>query len=173
MTSERFIELADKADRLNRTARLQDLTLFFALSESERVQRIAKVLETLGSGTYLIGTGPYTQGVYSAMVDELVLGRLATPLEQPLDKPVDVFCHDVPCLMPREVSRYHAMISRLGEANKTSILKDLGSTCGTYLNGARLGSTEGSEEPAAELKSGDVISLGPSHVNTYMFVVLS
>jgi hypothetical protein len=172
VTSEEIIELADKADRLNRTARLQDLTLFFAQSESERVQRIAKVLEALGSGTYLIGTGPYTQGVYSAMVDELVLGRLATPLEQPLDKPVDVFCHDVPCLMPREVSRHHAMIYRLGEANKTSILKDLGSTCGTYLNGARLGSTEGGDEAAARLKSGDVISLGPSHVNSYLFVVL-
>ena len=173
MNSEQIIELSDKADRLNRTARLQDLTLFFAQSEGERIQRIAKVLEALQSGTYLIGTGPYTQGVYSAMVDELVLGRLATPLEQPLDKPVDVFCHDIPCLMPREVSRYHAIIYRLGEANKTSILKDLGSTCGTYLNGARLGSTEGSGEPAAELKSGDVISLGPSHVNSYLFVVLA
>jgi len=173
VNSEQIIELSDKADRLNRTARLQDLTLFFAQSEGERIQRIAKVLEALQSGTYLIGTGPYTQGVYSAMVDELVLGRLATPLEQPLDKPVDVFCHDIPCLMPREVSRYHAIIYRLGEANKTSILKDLGSTCGTYLNGARLGSTEGSGEPAAELKSGDVISLGPSHVNSYLFVVLA
>ena len=172
MTSEQIIELAEKADKLNRTARLQDLTLFFAPLESERIQRIAKVLESLGAGTYLIGTGPYSQGVYSAMVDELVLGRLATPLEQPLDKPVDVFCHDVPCLMPREVSRYHAMICRFGEVNKTSVLKDLGSTCGTYLNGARLGSTEGSEEPAAELKSGDVISLGPSHVNSYLFVDL-
>lgn len=173
MNSEEIIELANKADRLNRTARLQDLTLLFAQSEGERIQRIAKVLETLGSGTYLIGTGPYTQGVYSAMVDELVLGRLATPLEQPLDKPVDVFCHDVPCLMPREVSRCHAMIYRLGESNKTSVLKDLGSTCGIYLNGARLGSTEDSQEPAAELKSGDVISLGPSHVNSYLFVVLA
>jgi hypothetical protein len=172
MTAEDFIELAEKADRLNRTARLQDLTLFFAQAESERVQRIAKVLETLGSGTYLIGTGPYSQGVYSAMVDELVLGRLATPLEQPLDKAVDVFCHDVPCLMPREVSRYHAMIYRLGETTKSSILKDLGSTCGTYLNGARLGSTAGTDEPAAKLKNGDVISLGPSHVNSYLFVEL-
>lgn len=173
MTVEQLTGLADKADRLNRTARLQDLTLFFAQSESERVQKIAKVLETLSSGTYLIGTGPYTQGVYSAMVDELVLGRLATPLEQPLDKPVDVFCHDVRCLMPREVSRQHAMIYRLGETDKTSILKDLGSTCGTYLNGVRIGSTESSDEPAAKLKSGDVISLGPSHVNSYLFVVLA
>src|SRR6266700_1280824 len=114
-----MIELADKAERLNRTARLQDLSLFFAQSEAERIQRIAKVLEALQSGTYLIGTGPYTQGVYSAMADEIVLGRLATPLEEPLDKPVDIFCHDVPCLMPREVSRYHAMIYRVGEQQKT------------------------------------------------------
>jgi hypothetical protein len=173
VTSETIIELANKADRLNRTARLQDMMLLFAQSESDRVQRIATVLETLGAGTYLIGTGPYTQGVYSAMVDELVLGRLATPLEQPLDKAVDVFCHDVPCLMPREVSRYHAMVSRIGAANKTSILKDLKSTCGTYLNGSRLGSTDSSDERAAQLKSGDVISLGPSHVNSYLFVVLA
>lgn len=96
MNSERIIELADKADRLNRTARLQDLTLFFAQSEAERIQRIATVLEKLESGTYLVGTGPYTQGVYSVMADEVVLGRLATPVEQPLDKPVDIFCHDVP-----------------------------------------------------------------------------
>lgn len=122
--------------------------------------------------TYLIGTGPYSQGVYSVMVDEVVLGRLATPLEQPLDKPVDIFCHDVPCLMPREVSRYHAMIYRVGDASKTSIVKDLGSTCGTYVNGVRLGTAEGSDEPAAKLSSGDVISLGPSHVNSYLFVEL-
>ena len=173
MTSEKFYELASKADKLNRTARLQDLTLFFAQSEVERLQRLAKVLEALQSGTYLIGTGPYTQGVYSAMADEIVLGRLATPLEEPLDKAVDIFCHDVPCLMPREVSRYHAMIYRVGDVQKGSIVKDLGSTCGTYLNGARLPAKEGREEPAEKLSSGDVISLGPSHVNSYMYVVLS
>lgn len=173
MTSEKLLELASKADRLNRTARLQDLTLFFAQSEGERIQRIATVLEKIESGTYLIGTGPYTQGVYSAMADEVILGRLATPLEQPLDKPVDIFCHDVPCLMPREVSRYHAMIYRVGDASKTSIVKDLGSTCGTFVNGERLGITEGGDEPAAKLSSGDVISLGPSHVNSYLFVVLT
>jgi pSer/pThr/pTyr-binding forkhead associated (FHA) protein len=172
VTSEKLIELANKADRLNRTARLQDLTLFFAQSEGERIQRIATVLEKVESGTYLIGTGPYTQGVYSAMADEVILGRLATPMEQPLDKPVDIFCHDVPCLMPREVSRYHAMIYRVGDASKTSIVKDLGSTCGTYVNGVRLGTVEGSDEPATKLSSGDVISLGPSHVNSYLFVEL-
>jgi hypothetical protein len=173
VTSEKILELANKADRLNRTARLQDLTLFFAQSEGERIQRIATVLEKVESGTYLIGTGPYTQGVYSAMADEVILGRLATPLEQPLDKPVDIFCHDIPCLMPREVSRYHAMIYRVGDTSKTSIVKDLGSTCGTYVNGVRLGTAEGIDEPATKLSSGDVISLGPSHVNSYLFVVLT
>jgi hypothetical protein len=77
-------------NRLNRTARLQDLTLFFAQSESERVQRIARVLETLGAGTYLIGTGPYSQGVYSAMVDELV-GRLATSMLAEAERACDGF----------------------------------------------------------------------------------
>lgn len=64
------------------------------------------------------------------------------------------------------------MIYRVGEGSPTSILKDVGSTCGTYLNGARLKAEEGSDQPAEKLTSGDVISLGPSHVNSYMFVVL-
>ena len=55
------------------------------------------------------------------MADEVVLGRLATPMEEPLDKPVDIFCQDVPCLTPREVSRYHAMIFRLGDARSATL----------------------------------------------------
>jgi hypothetical protein len=170
MTSEKLAELASKAEKLNRTARLQDMALFFGQSERERILRVAKVLESLAPGTYLIGTGPYTQGVYSAMADEIVFGRLATPVEEPLDKPVDVFCQDIPSLMPREVSRCHAMIYRIGDTCKTSILKDLGSTCGTFLNGVKLACDEKESEPPAKLASGDVISLGPSHVNSYLFV---
>jgi ABC-type protease/lipase transport system fused ATPase/permease subunit len=113
MTSEKLVELASKAEKLNRTARLQDMTLFFGQSERERILRIATVLESLAPGAYLIGTGPYTQGVYSAMADEIVFGRLATSVEEPLDKAVDIFCRDVTSLMPREVSRCHAMIYRL------------------------------------------------------------
>ena len=86
--SEEFLKLADKVDRLARTARLQDLSLLLAQSDAERITRIAAVFQGLDAGTYLIGSGPYTQGVYSVMVDEVVLGRLATPLEEPLDKPV-------------------------------------------------------------------------------------
>ncbi|HKV90942.1 MAG TPA: FHA domain-containing protein [Candidatus Angelobacter sp.] len=103
------------------------------------------------------------------MADEVVLGRLATPVEKPLDKPVDIFCQDVACLTPREVSRYHAMVFRLGDAQKHYLVRDLGSSCGTFVNGKRLPTGDPSE--AIELSHGDVISLGPSHVNTYLFMM--
>jgi hypothetical protein len=169
--NEEIVKLANKIDRLARTARAQDLSLLLSQSELERISRIAAVVEQIGPGTYLVGSGPYTQGVYSIMADEVVLGRLATPMEEPLDKPVDIFCQDVPCLTPREVSRYHAMVFRLGDAHKRYFVRDLGSTCGTYVNGERL-QTDSDKEPIAELKHGDVISLGPSHINTYVFVGL-
>lgn len=165
-----LLRLAGKIDWLARTARVQDLALLLEKPESDRVGRIAKVLHQLGDGVYLIGSGPYTQGVYSVMAEEVVFGRLATPLEQPLDKGVDIFCQDVASLTPREVSRYHAMIYRMGDIYQTYHLRDLGSTCGTYLNGKRVEAGESSDGP--ELAQGDVISLGPSQINTYVFVAL-
>jgi hypothetical protein len=105
--TDELLQLAEKADRLVRSARLQDLALLLGSNDVDRIRRISLVLEELGSGTFLIGTGPYAAGVYSVMADEIVLGRLATPLEDPLDMPVDIFCRDVPSLTPREVSRYH------------------------------------------------------------------
>ena len=170
--NETAVRLAESVDRLSRTARLQDLLLLLSQSESQRIGSIATVLDGIGPGTFLIGTGPYTQGVYSLMADEIILGRLATPLEKPLDKPVDVFCQDVPCLTPREVSRYHAKIFRLGDTKKKHFITDLGSTCGTFVNNVRLECHGDPKDPAIELSQGDVISLGPSHVNTYLFVVL-
>ena len=44
---------------------------------------------------------------------------------------------------------------------------DLGSTCGTFVNGKAT-----AKESGTELKSGDAISLGPSHVSTYVFVYI-
>lgn len=162
------LQFADKVDRLARTARTQDLSILLAQSEEERVRNIARCLQALDPGTYLIGSGPYTQGVYSIMADEVVLGRLATPLETPLDKPVDIFCQDVACLTPREVSRYHAMVFRLGEAQKRYFIRDLGSSCGTFVNGKKL--TRDDPNGSIELSHGDVISLGAWHVNTYVFM---
>ena len=169
---EELLQLAYKIDCLARTARLQDLAMMIGQSESERVARISAVIQKLESGTYLIGSGPYTQGVYSIMADEVALGRMATPLEKPLNKPIDIFCQDVVCLTPREVSRYHAMIYREGDVYQIYYVSDLGSTCGTYLNGERV-STEGTTgKRGTKLSHGDIISLGPSQVNTYVFISL-
>ena len=168
--NERLLEIAEKADKLARTARAQDLSLLLAQSESERIERFFSVLQSLDPGIYLIGTGPYTQGVYSLMAEEIILGRLATPIERPLNEAVDIFCQDVVSLSPREVSRRHAMIFRTGAIHHTYFLKDLQSTCGTYLNGKKLKPDGTNHDSCATLNQGDVISLGPSHVNTYLFV---
>lgn len=162
--TEELVKIAEKADRLARVARVQDLSLMLAQSDLERIARIGNVLEKLNPGDYLVGTGPYTQGVYSVMSDEVVLGRLATPVEEPLDKPVDIFCADGVSLSPREVSRYHALIARLGDVSPKYAITDLGSTCGTYVNGKRV------PGEGVDLHHGDVVSLGPSMINTYMFI---
>ena len=56
-------------------------------------------------------------------------------------------------------------------------LIDRGSTCGTYLDGEKLNSpTTASPEDVAQtsrsLADGDIISLGPSGINNFLFVDL-
>ena len=143
--------------------------------ESSRIQRVHSVLDHLDHGVYLVGAGPYTQGVYSLMCDEIVVGRLATVLEKPSGHAVDIFVNDAVSLTPREVSRVHCAIYRRdGVVRHDYWLIDRGSTCGTFLNDQKL------EAPTAEnddevrrvsraLSDGDVISLGPSLINTFIF----
>lgn len=45
---------------------------------------------------------------------------------------------------------------------------DLNSTCGTFVNTSQVDSQEG-----VLLSHGDVVSLGPSMISTYVFYVLS
>ena len=170
--------LAAKLEKLGVAARLHDLAFFMQNGESVRLQKIQAVLDHLDPGVYLVGTGPYTQGVYSLMCDEVVVGRLATVLEKPLDRPVDIFVNDAATLTPREVSRVHCSIYRQEGVEKHDYwIIDRGSTCGTYVNNEKL------EPPASEdideirrisrsLTNGDMISLGPSLVNTFIFVDL-
>jgi pSer/pThr/pTyr-binding forkhead associated (FHA) protein len=169
-------KLAVKIDQLSIRARLSDLALFMTDGESVRAQKVYTVIEKLDPGVYLVGTGPYSQGVFSLMNDEVIIGRLATPLEQILDKPVDVFVNDAATLTPREVSRVHCRIYRAqGTFQHDYFLLDPGSSCGTYLNGERLDSAMNTTENevrrvSRSLTPGDVISLGPSGINTFVFV---
>jgi FHA domain len=171
-------ELALKIARLTVTSRLQDLLLFAQDGDLQRSAGILAVLERLDPGAYLVGAGPYTQGIHLLRADETVLGRLATPLEQPKGEAVDIFVNDAPAFLPREVSRIHAVIirDRHGTEEEFAIL-DRGSTCGTYVNGEKLQSSPASSledlgRVSRRLNHADVISLGPSHVNVFLFLNL-
>src|ERR1017187_8702756 len=137
--STEFDRIAAKIERLASSARLADLALFIKEGESSRVRKIRTVLARLEPGVYLIGAGPYAQGVHSLMCDEVVIGRMATVIEKTLDRPVDVFVDDETALVPREVSRVHCAIYRREGVTKHDYwIIDRGSTCGTYVNQERV-----------------------------------
>lgn len=171
-------KLSHRFEKLSVTARLHDTAYFMRINEATRVQNVQVVLERLDRGVYLVGAGPYTQGVYSLMSDEIVIGRLATVLENPLGHAIDVFVNDAATLTPREVSRLHcAIYRRQGVVSHDYWLIDRGSTCGTFLNGQKLEAPKTREENeicrvSQSLSDGDVISLGSSLVNTFMFADL-
>jgi pSer/pThr/pTyr-binding forkhead associated (FHA) protein len=171
-------KLSHRFEKLSVTARLQDTAYFMRGDEATRIQLVQAVLERLDPGVYLVGAGPYTQGVYSLMSDEIVVGRLATVLENPLGQAIDVFVNDAATLTPREVSRLHcAIYCHQGVGKHDYWLIDRGSTCGTFLNGRMLEPPKAQEEAeirrvSQALSNGDVISLGPSLVNTFLFADL-
>jgi pSer/pThr/pTyr-binding forkhead associated (FHA) protein len=171
-------QLSSRFEKLSVTARLQDTAYFMRSDEATRIQLVQTVLGRLDPGVYLVGAGPYTQGIYSLMSDEIVIGRLATVLENPLGQAIDVFVNDATTLTPREVSRLHcAIYRRQGVVSHDYWLIDRGSTCGTFLNGQKLEAPKTQEEDeirrvSQSLSGGDVISLGSSLVNTFMIADL-
>lgn len=175
MSSE-LSSIAVKIEKLSSMARLSDLSLFMAEGQVARAKRIRSVLGHLDPGVYLIGAGPYTQGVHSLMCDEVVIGRLATVLEKATDRPVDVFVNDATTLTPREVSRVHCVIYRREGVTKHDYwIVDRGSTCGTYVNQEFVSAASSSNPDDISLASrtlsnGDVISLGQSQINSFVFL---
>ena len=79
---------------------------------------------------------------------------------------IDFTVADTLYFILREVSRTHAkVIRRRANSDVEFILKDVQSTCGTYVNGNHVDPNE----DGILLSHGDVISLGPSLISTYMF----
>ena len=171
-------QLASKLDDLAIACRLQDLAVFTLDGRTDRIDKVQKVLSALDPGVYLLGAGPYSQGVTSLMCDEVVIGRMSTPLEQIRDRAVDIFVNDAVGLLPREVSRVHCIIYRReGVERHDYWVMDNQSACGTYLNGERLEQTQSDSEQekirrSRALASGDVLSLGPSGINSFIFADL-
>jgi pSer/pThr/pTyr-binding forkhead associated (FHA) protein len=163
-----FGAIADKIDRAIIQSRLNALAVMMMTDHADRLDRIAKVLGRLRPGAYLVGTGPSTVGIIPLTVDEVILGRAATPVEEPSDVVVDYQVADTMYLGPHEASRTHAKICRQhGSAGVEYRVLDLSSRCGTFVNGEPVkGQGEG-----RLLEAGDKVSLGPTQVNTYVFVV--
>ncbi|MGH7745437.1 MAG: FHA domain-containing protein, partial [Candidatus Dormibacteria bacterium] len=98
--------------------------------------------------------------------------------ETPVGKALDFSVSDSVTFRPREVSRRHFKITQdqMG-SDRVFFITDLGSTCGTYLNGALL-EPQKEDNPSLDtsvakpLADLDVISLGPGMVNLFLFLII-
>jgi pSer/pThr/pTyr-binding forkhead associated (FHA) protein len=146
--------------------------------QGQRLKDVEEAISKLGPGGYLVGCGPYTQGLFRLSASETIFGRQATVHEDPVGTALDYSLCDAVAFRPREISRRHFKINRHdSEDQRIYYLTDLGSTCGTYLNGALLEPQRGEmtgmdtsvAKPLADL---DIISLGPGMVNLFVFLVI-
>jgi hypothetical protein len=173
---ESFKDAITKIEKMIRASRLNDIDNLMKGGQAQRLSEIEEAVSKLDPGGYLIGCGPYTQGIYRLSASETIFGRQATLHEDPIDKPMDFSLNDSVTFRPREISRRHFKIT-LDQIDSQPMyfITDLGSTCGTYLNAVLL---EGQKEngpgvdtsvarPLADL---DMISLGPGMVNLFLFL---
>ena len=171
MRNKDVISLALEVDRLTLETRLRDISLLAQSDRSERVGAIATVVSRLPPGAYLLGCGPYNCGVLPLTVDTVVLGRPPSPLEAVPDAVVDYSLNDAVWMVPREASRIHATVLRKTDAGNTAYsIRDEKSTAGTFVNGSKTPVHSDESDAAVPLATGDVISLGPSGVNSYLFI---
>lgn len=167
-----------KIEKMIRTSRLNDLDNLMKVGQAQRISEIGESISRLDPGAYLIGCGPYTQGIYRLSGSEAVFGREATLHEAPVGKALDFSVSDSVTFRPREVSRRHFKITQDERGSeKIYFITDLGSTCGTYLNGTLLEAQKENNsavdtsvaKPLADL---DIICLGPGMVNLFLFLIV-
>jgi len=157
-------------DRLITGSRLQEVAFIAETDITTRISKMEVVLQKLNPGAYLLGTGSTTVGIIPLTVDEVSLGRSATALEEPADTVIDYAATDTLYFTPREVSRSHAKVVRRTtvDSKYKYVAVDMRSTCGTFVNGIRVAPGG----PGVVLSHGNVLSLGPSQMSTYMFYIV-
>ena len=134
-----FQNAITKIEKMIRTSRLNDLDGMMKVGQAQRISEIGDAISKLDPGGYLVGCGPYTQGIYRLSESETVFGRQATLFEEPVGKVLDFSINDCVTFRPREVSRRHFKITQDQiDSQAVYFITDLGSSCGTYLNGALL-----------------------------------
>ena len=178
LSMDSFQNAVTKIEKMIRMTRLNDLDSLMKAGQAQRISEIATSIAKLPPGGYLIGAGPYTQGIFRLSGPETIFGRQATLHELPIGKVLDFSINDAVTFCPREVSRRHFKVTeRSIDSQPVYFIADLGSTCGTYLNGALLeplkeGASGTDTDVAKPLADLDVISLGPNMVNLFLFVVI-
>lgn len=173
MNRNDLVRIALAADRVILQSRMSDLMLIAEADRSERVGAIAGVLSKLQTGAYLVGCGPYCCGLIPLSVDEVVLGRPPSPLESLPDTVADYALNDAVWLIPREASRIHAtVIRRTNDGVASYFIRDEQSRAGTFVNRQRIasGGAVDAGHDLLQLSTGDVISLGPSGINAFVFI---
>lgn len=159
-----------KIDKLISLSRLREIASIIDTDIITRISKMAAALKELRPCAYLLGTGPTTSAIIPLTVDEVVLGRSATILEDSVDFVIDYEVADTPHFVPREVSRVHAKIVKTtSELGLEYRIVDLKSTCGTFINGNKVDTND----EGVKLVHGDIISLGPSMISTYVFYVVN
>jgi len=153
-------------DKLIRLSRLKELEFIMSSDQAMRVKEIEAALRCLTPGQYLLGTGPSTTGIIPLDTGEIVLGRPPTVVEHPSVSTADHWATDTLYFVPREVSRTHTkIVTHTAECSTQHWLIDLNSTCGTFINQTQIDPGR----PGVLLTHGDIISLGPSRTNTYVY----
>jgi FHA domain len=128
-----------KIEKMIRASRLNDLDSLMKDGHAERLNELTQAVSKLDPGGYLIGCGPYTQGMYRLSDSETIFGRQATVHESSVDTALDFSLNDAVTFRPREISRRHFRVTcKASGTENIFYITDLGSTCGTYLNGALL-----------------------------------
>jgi pSer/pThr/pTyr-binding forkhead associated (FHA) protein len=97
------------------------------------------------------------------------------PHEDSKGQNATVLVNDVPWFAAREVSRVHASVLHDDDAGGDGfVLRDESSTTGTYVNGHRVGLDDPRSPPnPIRLQPLDVVWLGPSGVNSYVWLVVN
>ena len=98
-----FQNAISKIEKMVRTSRLNDLDSMMKVGQAQRISEIGDAISKLDPGGYLIGCGPYTQGIYRLSASETVFGRQATLFEEPVGKVLDFSINDCVTFRPREV----------------------------------------------------------------------
>jgi pSer/pThr/pTyr-binding forkhead associated (FHA) protein len=162
-----LIELVGLLDQVIIKSRLNMIEQMLRTEPKDRLVRLACIVKSLPPGGYLLGTGPTATNIIPLTVQEIVIGRVATPLEKLSDQVVDYNVHDTAYFCPNEVSRVHVKIMCDRRKNPGRyFIQDMGSQCGVYVNGKKL-----DPDVSHALKTADLISLGPSHVSTYIMLI--